>query len=323
MKIAETRASPELYSEASELFLEAKEHSAKDKTILLALGNSTFCKALEHGTRFEATREKDDFSKAKQLLESAANYYLKAGFDNASLWTNATEILFDAYNYMISAEMEADPDKKMKSYLLAEKCLERSAKLYETAGYVGKRDDVLKILKKVEEKREFALSLEDLLTAPSEASSTSVISAPRMTVEEPVGLLKFERAFVQANLIARQREVVVGEDFDLEIQVANLGKNAAFLIKVEEVIPKGFDLIKKPEKCIIDDGCLSLKAKKLGPLETEEMKLLLKPKKKGTFTFTPKIQYLDETGEYKFCELEQVTLNVKELGIRGWLRGPG
>jgi tetratricopeptide (TPR) repeat protein len=323
MKMADARDSAELYHEASELFLKAKEHSTRDKAILLASGNCAFCKALEHGTRFEAGKEKDDFSKAKQYLETASNYYLKAGFDSASLWTGATEVLFDAYNYMVSAEIDVDPDKKMKAYLLAEKCLERSAGLYETAGYVGKRDEVLKTLNKVKEKREFALSLGDFLTVPSAASSTSIMSAPSLTIEEPVGLLKFERAFVQANLIARQREVVVGEDFDLEIQLANLGKNTAFLIKVEEIIPEGFDLVEKPEKCVVEDGFLSLKGKKLAPLETGEMKLRLKPKKKGKRVFTPKIQYMDEAGEYKSCELEQVTVNVKELGIRGWLRGPG
>jgi hypothetical protein len=322
MKMADRRAAPELYSEASELFWEAKEHSTKDKTTLLASGNSAFCKALEHGTRFEHEREKDEFLKAKQFLESAANYYLKAGFDNASKWTSATQILFDAYNYIVGAETEPDPESKMKTFLLAEKCLERSAGLYEAAGYVGKRDEVVKTLRKVQEKREFALSLRELVSAPSDASSTRMILAPSLTVEEPVGLLKFERAFVQANLIASRREIVVGEDFDLEIQVANLGKNVAFLTKVEETIPKDFELIEKPDKCIVENGFLNLKGRKLAPLETGELKLMLKPKKKGKFIFRPKIQYMDESGEYKSCELEQVTVNVKELGIRGWLRGP-
>lgn len=247
---------------------------------------------------------------------------MKAGFENASLWTSATEILFDAYNYMVSAELEVDPEKKMKTYLIAEKCLEQSARLYETAGYIGKRDGVLKTLKNVKEKREFALSLGELLTAPSDASSTRIISAPRLTVEEPVGLLKFERAFVQANLTARKSEVVVGESFDLEIQLANLGKETAFLIRAEDVIPEGFELIEKPEKCMVNNGFLSLRGRKLGALETVEMKLAFKPKKKGKFVFKPKIQYMNEAGEHKSCELEQATVTVRELGIRGWLRGP-
>lgn len=323
MKIADGRVSPELYHEASELFLKAKDCSGKERTTLLAFGNSAFCLALEHGTRFEATREKEDFFAAKKYLGSAAGYYLKAGFDEASLWTNATEILFDAYNYMVTAEIESDPDKKTKAYLLAEKCLERSAGLYETVGYVGKRDEVLRILKKAREKSEFALSLRELIVAPNDASSTSVIPAPRLTVEEPVGLSKFERELVQANLIARQREVVVGETLSLEVQLANLGKSTAFLVGVEQIVPEEFDLVEKPERCTVTDGILGLKGRKLAPLETEEIKLTLRPKKKGKFSFTPKVQYVNEAGERKFCELEQLTVSVKELGIRGWLKGPG
>lgn len=323
MEMAERKMSPELYHEASELFLKAKEPGTRDKTTLLASGNNAFCLALEHGTRFEDTREKDDFSRAKQYLGSAAHYYLKAGFDKASVWTGAAEVLFDAYNYMISAEMEVDPEKKMKSYLLAEKCLEKSAKLYESAEYVGKRDEVLKILEKVKEKREFALSLGELLTAPSDASSTRLISAPGLTVEEPVGLSRFEHESIQANLIARQLELVVGEDWELEIHLANLGKSPAFLTRLEQVIPEGFDLTEKPEKCMVGDGVLNLKGRKLAPLEAVEMKLTLKPRKKGKFVFTPKIHFMDEKGENKSFALEQVVVNVKELGIRGWLKGQG
>jgi hypothetical protein len=321
MEMADARLSPEFYHEASELFLRAREYGAKDKTDLLASGNSALCLALEHATKFEATRKSEDFSKTKGHLASAANYYLKAGFDNASVWTSATETLFDAYNYTLRAEMEIEPEKKIKSYALAEKCLIRSARLYERAGYIGKRDEVLKTLQKVKEKQEFALSLVDLLTRPSDASSTSVIPAPSMTAEEPVGLLRFENEFIQANLIARQKEVVVGENFDLEIRLVNLGRKTAFLTKIEEILPEGFDLIEKPEGCMAGDSSLNLKGRGLAPVETIEIRLMLKARKKGKFVLTPKIRFMDENGEHKSCELEKLALTVKELGIRGWLRG--
>jgi len=321
MKMADSRISPELYCEASELFLKAKEQSVKDKTALLASGNGAFCKALEHGTTFETTRERSDFLMAKQYLENAANCYLKAGFDSASSWTSGTEMLFDASNYMTEAETEANPNEKSKAYSLAEKCLGRSADLFEKAGYVGRRDEVLRTLTHLREKREFALSLGELLTAPAEASSTRIMSPPGMTVEEPIGLVKFERAFVEANLVIHPKELVVGEALNLEIQLANLGKETAFLMGIEQLIPEGFDLVEKPEKCVINDSGLNLKRRNLAPLETAEIKLILKPKRKGKFTFAPKIRYMGETGEHKFCELEQAPVTVKELGIRGWLKG--
>jgi uncharacterized repeat protein (TIGR01451 family) len=322
-KTADGTDSLDLYGEASEMFLKVKEFSTRNKPILLASGNSAFCNALKFGTMFGTTGDKNDFSKAKQFLASAASYYSKAGFENASLWTGATEILFDAYNYMLSAEVETDPEKRMKTYLLAEKCLERSGGLYEAAGYLGKRDQVFKTLEKVKEKRKFVLSLGELLAVPIDASSTSFISMPGMTVEQPVGLRKFKGALVQANLIVHKREVVAGEKLALEIQVANLGNTPAFLTEVKDIVPEGFDLIEKPEKCTVSNGSFTMKGRKLSALETDEMKLMLKAKKKGVFIFTPRIGYMDESGENKIFELEKVTIDVKELGIRGWLKGAG
>jgi len=165
--------------------------------------------------------------------------------------------------------------------------------------------------------------LGELLVVPVDASSTSVILSPVLTVEEPFGLQRFRGALVQANLIVHQQEVVVGETLALEIQVANLGKTPAFLTEVKEIVPEGFDLIQKPEKCTASEGSITLKMRKLNALETDEMKLILKTRKKGEFIFTPRIEYMDESGENRSLELEKVKIAVKELGIRGWLKGPG
>jgi hypothetical protein len=35
-----------------------------------------------------------------------------------------------------------------------------------------------------------------------------------------------------------------------------------------------------------------------------------------------KVQYADKSGEYKSFELEQSTVTVRELGMRGWLKEP-
>ena len=321
MKMADRAGSPELYREASELFLKAKERSTKEKTILLASGNSAFCRALENGAEFEATREREHFSKTKQYLESAADYYMKAGFEKASEWTNATEMLFDAYNYMIDAEVETGPHQKTRNYFLAEKCLERSVELYGKAGYVGKKQEVLRILDNVAEKREFALSLGELFMAPDDASNPRAISAPRLTAGEPAGLLKFEHAFLQANLILDKKEMLVGESLSLEIQLVNSGKDSAFLNSVGDIIPEGFDIIARPEKCAVDGRQLGLKGKKLAPLETDEIRMKIKPGRKGSFTFAPTIHFMDEAGGRKSCEIEPATLTVKEMGIRAWLKG--
>jgi hypothetical protein len=64
-----------------------------------------------------------------------------------------------------------------------------------------------------------------------------------------------------------------------------------------------------------------VRALRLSPLKTEEIRLLLKPKAQGVFTLKPRILYLDENGKYKTHEPEPTTVTVKELGIKGWLKG--
>jgi KaiC/GvpD/RAD55 family RecA-like ATPase len=312
MKTADVMTSPELYHEASKLFLEAKEHITNESTILLASGNSAFCEALEHGTKFEATREKAEFLKVKQHLESAANYYLKAGYDNASLWTNATEILFDAYTYMISAEIQVDPERKTKNYLLAEKCLARSAELYGNAGYSGKKDEVLKTLSKVKEKREFAFSLGELLIAPKEASSTRIIPAPDMTKEEPVGVSKFEGAFVQANLVALKKEASVCENVQIGFQFANVGKSPALLLGIEGIASEGLEATDEPEIYQLEDSRLNMRGRRLDPLKTEEFKLTMRTFEKGKFEIKPRVIYLDEAGNQMVSEPEPIVMNVSQ-----------
>ncbi len=321
MTVAETEASPALYAEASQLFEEAKEFSPNEKTKMLVLGNSRFCKALEAGTRFVDTRNTEAYVDAMKCLETASNYYMKAGFPKVSEFSEATKLLFDAYLHIDSATRESDPEKKARLYAMAEKVLQTSAGSFMKAEHPEKREQVLGLLEKTKKERELAMSLAEVLHAPSIASTTSAFATPTPTREEAVGSERFEHADIQANLIIRQKELKVGEPLSLEIELVNAGKGPALLIKVNEVIPEGFDLTEKPETCRVEDSYIDMKGKRLNPLKTEELRLVLKPKVQGSFLLKPTVLYLDENGKYKSHEPESVTITVKELGLKGWIKG--
>ena len=98
--------------------------------------------------------------------------------------------------------------------------------------------------------------------------------------------------------------------------------------KVKEKVEKGicafcpgYETLTPPEIYRVEDRYLNMKGKKLAPLRTEEVRLILRPMAKGTFNLNPRIMYLDETGKNKSHEPEPVTITVKELGLRGWIRG--
>jgi hypothetical protein len=321
MMMAEAMVSSTLYSEAAEIFQQAKECALDPPTSLLAQANSSFCKALEAGTEFEITREMTTYSTSKKHMDAAANMYLRAGFKTASEYAKAANRLLDAYMYMYKAQMETDLGKRTRLYQVAEKFLQISAGSYLKARHPGKSEEVRRVLDGVKEEKEIAMSLSDVLQAPAIASATTSFTTPTATHEQAVGLERFEHAEIQANLILREREVKIGEDIEIEIELVNAGKAPAQLFKVEEIIPSGFEATKIPDICKMIDGYLDMRGRTLYPLRTEELKLVLNPVAKGTFDLKPRILYLDETGRYKSHEPESVTIRVSELGVRGWLRG--
>jgi hypothetical protein len=222
---------------------------------------------------------------------------------------------------MDNAQKEGDPEKKARLYMMAEKVLQTCAGAYMKAEHPEKSDQVQSLLEKAREERELATSLTEILHAPTIISTTTAFTTPLPTKEEAVGLERLEHAAVTANLILNPTELTVGESTELEIELANAGKGQAVLNLIENAIPEGFELTAKPEPYRVEGCNINLKGRRLGPLNAQEVKFGLRPKHRGTFTMAPKITYIDENGKYKTHEPEPVTITVKELGIRGWIKG--
>ena len=320
MEEAKAEESPQHYDEASQLFEKAKDLGQSEKAKALTLGHSRFCKALEAGARFADTREVTNYTRAMQYLESASGYYLKADFQTACDYVKATRFLFDAYVQMGNAANETDIEKKSRLYIVAEKILQASADCYVKAGNPSGKEQALKLLETAREQRELTVSLAEVLRAPIVAS-TGVFSTPTPTSERAVGLERFEHAEVEGNLILNRKELRVGEDVEIEIDVANAGKGQALLNLIEGAVPEGFGLSVKPEPYRLEGYNINMKGKRLDPLKAEEVKFCLRPKHKGSFTLAPRIMYLDENGNAKSHQPKPVTITVGELGIKGWIKG--
>ncbi len=321
MAMAEAEASPGLYGEASVLFDQAKELASSEKARLMSMGHSRFCKALEAGAKFSDTGELSLHASASKDLESAAKYYLKADLLSAAEYSKASKLLFDSYAYMDKAGREEDQDAKAKFYAMAEKVLGASATSYEKADQPGRKSQVLKLLAKVKEDRELALSLMEVLRAPDVVSTTMAFSTPTPARERAAGIERFEHADIQATLVAKPRELHVGQELNLEIEMVNAGRGTAQLTKIEETIPKGFVIVQEPEMYRMDDSQINLKGRRLDALKTEDLRFVLRSTAKGNFRLKPRIMYLDESGACKSCEPTPIEVAVKEMGISGWLKG--
>lgn len=125
------------------------------------------------------------------------------------------------------------------------------------------------------------------------------------------------RPSIQAKLILRSKEVNVGDDVNLEMQLTNEGEAPALLIRVEKILPEGFELVAKPSYCRFEETDLDMNGKRLNPLMTEEIRLALRSFDKGTFTIKPKIIYADATANQMSCEPGPVTINISEIVLPG------
>jgi hypothetical protein len=312
MTLAEEKTSPELHLEASQLFEEAKEYSLNKRTSLLALGNSSFCKALAAGIKFDITLDMTMHSTAKQHIERATTCYLKAGFQSASEYAKATQRLFDAYTYMNNAEKETDPEKKAKYYRMAEKLLQTSVNSYMKAKHSEKSDEIQRILETVKEERELAASLSEVLHAPPIASTTASFTTPTPTHENSVGLERFEHANIQAHLSV-PKDVGVEEAVEIQLDLVNVAKNFGLLVRIDNLAPKGFKVTEGPPGYAMEDGSLDMGGKRFEPLKVETIKILARATDVGIFDLSPEVVYVDEAGQFRTCRPEAVQVRVHPM----------
>ncbi|MEJ2242900.1 MAG: tetratricopeptide repeat protein [Candidatus Bathyarchaeota archaeon] len=292
MALAEGKKSANIFLEAAELFDNVGNLCSYEKTSLWALGNSSFCRGLAAGINYQKRLDLSEHVKAKRLMNTAATNYRQAGFSNASEQVKATQRLFDAYVYINQAEGEPDPGKSMKYYSMAEKVLQLSKDSFMKAKESEKIVLVQRILESVREEKVLAISLNEVMQAPIVASTTSSFPVITPTSEVSVGLESFEHANVQANIISHVKEVKVGESFCLSVEFVNAGREPALLLRVDNFIPSGFVVVKKPEIYRLEKTTLNMKGKQLGPLKLVEVKLTLQPSKKGQYNLNPLVHYL-------------------------------
>jgi len=320
MKDAEANASPELYAEASKLFNEAQAVATRKRSRLLAFANASMCRALEAGTRFRETRDTRLYADIKKSLETATDYYGQAGDDNAEEWTRATKRLFDALAYLSEAESEIESKRKAELYHLAVKQLDNAALLYDKAGYPSKKEEALRHLRRAKEEKELLLTPIEAL-ADSPALGTGAVVPASLLRDKAVGLERFETAQVVGNIGLRERECRVGTDLTLELELANVGRTPATLVKLENIAPDGLEINREAGPNRLEDNYLDFRGRRLEYMKSHEVKLSLRAKQKGTFQISPRILFVDEGGNYRSYEFEPATINVKEHGIFGLSEG--
>jgi KaiC/GvpD/RAD55 family RecA-like ATPase len=135
--------------------------------------------------------------------------------------------------------------------------------------------------------------------------------------ERAVGLERFEHADIQTKLVLHTKDVKVGEEAELKLQIANVGKEAVQVTKVENILPEGFHPVNKPTDYSFENKDLITKGKPLDPLQIYEIQIALTTSRKGAFEISPKITCIDESGHHIFSAPNPVAINVSSVLLPG------
>jgi hypothetical protein len=261
------------------------------------------------------------YSEIKRQLETATDYYEAAGWRQAAGWTRATGKLFDALVYLTEAAMERDSKKKMEMYSLAEKHLQLSAKLYGEASFLSKQDEALRLLERAREEKELLLSPVEVLA--DNPALAGIPGAPAALIKvQTRGLEGLEEAKVVGNMTVSEVEIKMGSDLFVELEVANVGKSVARLVKLENIGVEGVHMDGRRMPRQGKDDFIDMKGQKLEYMGTHEIGIPMKAVRAGVFQLRPRIMFVDGKGSYRSYEFEPVSITVRELGISGWLKGP-
>lgn len=121
---------------------------------------------------------------------------------------------------------------------------------------------------------------------------------------------RFRHANLQLGLMV-QRKVQVGEEFEMRLDLVNVGRKPASPVRVEGLNHPEFSFFQMPASCKVKEGSLSVKDKTVGPFEVETLKLKLSATKAGSYSLNPEIVYFDDLGHTKTFRLDPITITAQ------------
>ena len=120
---------------------------------------------------------------------------------------------------------------------------------------------------------------------------------------------EFNHADLQAHLIVR-RKVEVGEEFEMRLDLVNIGKKPALLVEVTDMLLNDCNLSSLSSWCSIQEGTIDMKSKEIGAFKIETIKLRIQATKIGVFDLAPSLVYINDLKETVKCKFNQVSITV-------------
>jgi len=163
-------------------------------------------------------------------------------------------------------------------------------------------------MKEIEEEKEFSLSLAEVLHSPLIVSTAS-FPVPSATIESAVGSERFGHADIQTNLKAAE-DVEIGEQFEVLLDLVNIGNNHGLLVRLDNLAPPGTKLTSLTPQYDVENSSANLRGKKIDPLKLESIKINLEATETGPISLEPHVVYVDDKGHFRTSKPEPVNVSV-------------
>jgi len=156
----------------------------------------------------------------------------------------------------------------------------------------------------------------DLLLKKVAVLEDMILMGPKVYMKKDTE--KMPTVLLQGKVTIPKPEVLAGEIFSLEIEIANFGRTPATLHGIEEIIPCcGMELMTTPEERHPEGSYLDLNGKVLEPSMIEKLRFTVRALEKGTYAIAPRVVYMVGVGVQKILNLKPVTIEVKEVILPG------
>ena len=123
---------------------------------------------------------------------------------------------------------------------------------------------------------------------------------------------RFGHCNIKAHILV-SREVSVGEELEIRLDIVNVGRKPATLKRIEGIVIAEFETSKLPSSFSQKNGAFQTSEQKLNSIQVESIKLSLKPTKSGVFCMNPEIIYIDDVGEERAIELNPISITVRPI----------
>lgn len=104
------------------------------------------------------------------------------------------------------------------------------------------------------------------------------------------------------------KEFVPSEDFEIKLDLANVGQGSGSLVRIEGLVPPRCKVSSVPSYSVLEGSSLNMRGKRLEPLSVESVSVWVQIPDIASVSLSPNVVYVDELGNFKATRVEEVKI---------------